>query len=33
MSAHKLLNLLNELRKKDEMQSSIEHFITYLQQV
>ena len=33
MSAHAILNSLNELRKRDKMQGSIEHFIAFLQQV
>ena len=33
MSAHVLLNLINELGKKDKMQCFAEHFITFSQQV
>ena len=33
MSAHVLLNLLNESRKKDKMQCFAKHFITFSQKV
>ena len=29
MSAHALLNLLNELKKKDKMQGCAKHFINF----
>ena len=31
MSAHVLLALLNKLRRRDQMQGSAEHFITFSQ--
>ena len=33
MSAHVLLNLLTELRRRDQMQSLAKYFIVFLQQV
>ena len=33
MSAHVLLNLLNQFRKRDKMQCSVEHFIIFSQHV
>ena len=33
MSAHVLLNLLNELGKRDKIRGFAEHFISFLQRV